>query len=62
MFRGAAVADVDRITGVVFAVTWRGADFGSLAGVLPAFGFHIKKYVLLVLQRAKAGYGSEIDA
>ena len=52
--RGAAVADVDRVTGVVFAITWRGTDFGSLAGVLPAFGFHVKKYVLLVFEGAKA--------
>ena len=59
--RGTAVAEVDRVTGVVFAVTWWSADFGSLAGVLPAFGFHVKKYVLLVFHGAKAGYGSEID-
>ncbi len=62
VFRGAAVADVDGVTRVVFAVPWRGADFGSLSGVLPAFCFNFKKYVLLVLDGAKARYGGEVYA
>jgi len=61
-FWGTAITEVDRVTGVVFAVPWRGADFGSLADILLAFGFHVKKYVLLVFEGTKARYGSKIYA
>ena len=48
-FRGAAVANIDRITGVVFAITWGGADFCSFGGGLSSFCFDVEKYVLLVI-------------